>query len=864
MGLVYLALDTRLDRQVAIKCLRTELIEAHYRERFKREALLLAKLNHPHIVQIYDYLETDTQLALVMEYVDGRNLQQHLREHIVPLAQRMQWLTQIAQGLAVAHDAGIIHRDLKAENILINKHKLAKITDLGIAKSQDSSATLTEHVMGSYASMSPEQAMGEELDFRSDLFSFGILAYQLLCGVHPFGETENKLQLMQRIISHPPIPPTKNNPDLPPSVVDLLGQLLSKNPDNRPASTHWVAAQCEKLYQLIATNSDADVDSTQILPHVQTNQSDARNTNSGKTNTKRTQEHPTFETRIERSNQIQRIRDYIKNNSVTASIFSLCLLMTLGVGLWQLIPKEPKYIAVLAPNFTADGMQASQQELIKSTVLGAIQQSLLQLDGYYLIPQDQVIDITGDIETIRKATGADEIISTKINCKIESCTLNFSRLTPDNNKAESRLRVKNTKVVDVLTDNYLSVAEIVQTNIGQIYSSKLTNTLAGVDEKDYAIFIETNVQYLSKGATEPQLGTLDKLQTKTKSLGAVQTLYKDIALDLHWESQNSDYLNRLSNILQNNGSPHESLAQLYNTFYLRVAQNNFNEANIIIERILKITSSQSTSNELQAYEKLAKQDYQNSIIFYKKALESKTTFTNLFNLANSYWYSGDTTHAKSTLDLALKLSPQHKVFSLYGNIEMLEGNIEEAIEYYKKAIERKPSDTLNLVNLGVCYLLKKRYSDAIVQFDLAETHNPKDITLKLNKADALSLKGEAKNAHDIYLNIIMELKDRILESKSLETLAQAYAHEGMITEALTVLQQLEKLDSQNINTTFTSALVNTLSDNHSMAILKISDSLKNGMNKIWFGFPWFDRLCKHNQFDALMKTYGEPNRCTLQ
>jgi serine/threonine protein kinase len=171
MGLVYLARDTRLDRQVAIKCLRTELFEPHYRERFKREALLLAKLNHPHIVQIYDYLETEQQLALVMEYVDGQNLQQHLREHIVSLAQRMQWLIQIAQGLAIAHDAGIIHRDLKAENILINQHKLAKITDLGIAKSQDFNATLTDHVTGSYGSMSPEQAMGEELDFRSDLFS---------------------------------------------------------------------------------------------------------------------------------------------------------------------------------------------------------------------------------------------------------------------------------------------------------------------------------------------------------------------------------------------------------------------------------------------------------------------------------------------------------------------------------------------------------------------------------------------------------------------------------------------------------------------------------------------------------------------
>ncbi len=335
MGLVYLAHDTRLDRQVAIKCLRSDLFEDHYRERFKREALLLAKLNHPHIVQIYDYIETEDQLALVMEYVDGQNLQQHLREHIVPITQRMQWLTQIAQGLAVAHDTGIIHRDLKSENILINKHKLAKISDLGIAKSQEFNGTLTDHVTGSYASMSPEQAMGEKIDFRSDLFSFGILAYQLLCGTHPFGESENKLQIMQRIISHPPISPTKNNPDLPVEAVELLGQLLSKNPDSRPANTHWVAAQCEKLYQWFLANAKVDEDHTVALSSAG---------DSGiRVHPKRsnTQEHPTFETHLLKKSAPfpVRAKAYLRNNIATFIVFGLILAGTVGGLIWKMQPK---------------------------------------------------------------------------------------------------------------------------------------------------------------------------------------------------------------------------------------------------------------------------------------------------------------------------------------------------------------------------------------------------------------------------------------------------------------------------------------------------------------------------------------------
>lgn len=345
MGLVYLARDSRLDRQVAIKCLRTELIEPHYRERFKREALLLAKLNHPNIVQIYDYLETNEQLALVMEYVDGQNLQQHLREHIVSLAQRMKWLEQIAQGLAVAHDAGIIHRDLKAENILINKHNLAKITDLGIAKSQDFSGTLTDHVTGSYGSMSPEQAMGEELDYRSDLFSFGILAYQLLCGAHPFGDTENKLQLMQRIISHPAISPLKKNPDLLPEAVELLGLLLSKNPDNRPDNTHWVAAQCEKLYQLMAANPENLTNSTQILPHTTTENSGIykRKKSSGYT-----QEHPTFDTQIVKKSALlaARPKSFIRDNGITLAFIGITVAILAGGLIWKLqLPTDSDNLA---------------------------------------------------------------------------------------------------------------------------------------------------------------------------------------------------------------------------------------------------------------------------------------------------------------------------------------------------------------------------------------------------------------------------------------------------------------------------------------------------------------------------------------
>jgi len=330
MGLVYRARDTRLERDVAIKCLRRELFEAHYIERFKREALLLAKLNHPNIVQIYDFIETPDQLALVMELVDGQNLHIHLREHLVTITQRLKWLVQISEGLAIAHDAGIIHRDLKAENILISQHGLAKITDLGIAKSQDFNMTLTDHVAGSYCSMSPEQAKGESINFKSDLFSLGILAYQLLCGAHPFGDTRNKLQVMQRIITETPTNPHQHNPELPIEAIDLLGQLLSKNPNNRPDNTHWVAGQFERLVNLVRESTALNDDTQAIILPL------GNSTKSGVT-----QDHPTFETRFTNAGKTPAelrklsIKNYLANHKIHLSISVFTVLIVVGIAIWQ-------------------------------------------------------------------------------------------------------------------------------------------------------------------------------------------------------------------------------------------------------------------------------------------------------------------------------------------------------------------------------------------------------------------------------------------------------------------------------------------------------------------------------------------------
>ena len=854
MGLVYLARDTRLDRQVAIKCLRTELFEPHYRERFKREALLLAKLNHPNIVQIYDFIETPDQLALVMEYVDGQNLQARLREHLVPMAQRMTWLTQIAQGLAVAHDSGIIHRDLKAENILINQRNTAKISDLGIAKSQDFNATITDHVAGSYASMSPEQAMGEALDFKSDLFSFGILAYQMLCGAHPFGDTANKLQLMQRIISHPPVPPTKHNPTLPPEVCDLLGQLLSKNVDNRPDNTHWVANQFEKLSQLVLSAPEWSND-TEMTPQ-QASLSQLRRHPTNDT-------HATFDTRhLEKpaphSNSLAEFIRQQKRNIIIGVVFISVLI---SFSIWLLQPAPPKYVAVIQPSMTANGMHESQQALVKAAIYDAIQQSMVQLDGYYLIPRTEVTDT--DSTAVHRATAADELVTTDIQCQVEACAITLTRLVPSGTEADSRLVAKDIKRLDVLTNRYTSVMKAVQDNIGLLYSTKLTSTLDAASEQEYQSFINTGLTYRDSGATPELLNTLDELPSEIKRNPIVTALYKDIALDLYYETGTSLYLEKLDTRVRQQSSM-DSLG-LYNLFYLEVAKGNLAQATGIIQKLEGLTNNDSAMYELHAYSAMANNDYQKAISYYEASLSIRKTANNLYNIANAYRYYGNNDLAKSYAEQALTLSPKlHQANSLLGFIALLNGNIDHAIASFEKAVKQNPSDISNLTHLGLSNLLKPDYAEARKMFIAALKISPDNTTILLNQADAENLQGNMGESKRLYEKIISIAESRQKDETTLRNLAQSYAHLSRFSEALNALQQLEKADSQNIETFYTAALVHTLAENTRSAIFNIEKSLTNGLNSVWFRVSWFDPLCNESSFQALMEKHGEPDRCALQ
>jgi serine/threonine protein kinase len=213
MGMVFRARDTKLNRPVAVKFLSEELADPSARKRFQREAQMASSLNHPHILTVHDAGEYQGRQYLVTEFVDGGTLKDWVQAEPRTWRQIVELLTGVADGLAAAHATGILHRDIKPANILVAKNGYAKLADFGLAKLIESAPQDAAHkpaegtthpgmVMGTIAYLSPEQAAGRPVDARSDVFSFGIVLFEMLAGRRPFvGETN--LELLQNRHSLP-------------------------------------------------------------------------------------------------------------------------------------------------------------------------------------------------------------------------------------------------------------------------------------------------------------------------------------------------------------------------------------------------------------------------------------------------------------------------------------------------------------------------------------------------------------------------------------------------------------------------------------------------------------------------------------
>lgn len=295
MGVVWAARDLRLGRQVAIKQMPARALgDPGRRQRFRREARALARLAHPSVVEIFDLLEDESGPWIVMERVRGRSLAELLRAGPLSPERVLDYGAQIADALAAAHEAGVIHRDLKTENVMLDEAGRIRVLDFGLAKRIDndrdrapaegdqaegdqaegnhgerdpseSSLTAQGAVLGTARSMSPEQARGFEVDGRSDLFSLGTLLYECSSGLSPF-RAETPLDTLAAILGRHPQPLHQLDPAIAPALSELVDQLLAKSPGDRPASARHVVDRLEQIRTAIDDDEEVRAEPADARP----------------------------------------------------------------------------------------------------------------------------------------------------------------------------------------------------------------------------------------------------------------------------------------------------------------------------------------------------------------------------------------------------------------------------------------------------------------------------------------------------------------------------------------------------------------------------------------------------------------------
>ncbi len=235
MANVYLASDTILDRKVAVKVLRGDLAgDEKFVRRFQREALAASSLSHPNIVEIYDVGEDDGNFYIVMEYIEGKTLKQLIKKRgVLSIPETIDIMLQLLDALQVAHDSYIIHRDIKPQNIMIKESGLVKITDFGIAMALNSvELTQTNSVMGSVHYLPPEQASGKGSTIRSDIYSLGILMFEMLTGKMPY-KGDSAVEIALKHMKEPMPSARELNPVIPQSIENIILKAAAKNPKNR-------------------------------------------------------------------------------------------------------------------------------------------------------------------------------------------------------------------------------------------------------------------------------------------------------------------------------------------------------------------------------------------------------------------------------------------------------------------------------------------------------------------------------------------------------------------------------------------------------------------------------------------------------
>ncbi len=827
MGEVVLAWDDRLERRVAIKRVRQDAgLSAEQRERFRREARLAARLSHASVVQVYD-LVTGTggeggtsEDAIVMEFVEGCTLAERLAGGPLETAEALRLTEEIAQGLAAAHAAGLIHRDLKAANVLVTPAGHAKILDFGLARpvGRANQRPLTQQgfVIGTLHAMSPEQARGEEVDPRSDLFSLGLLLYEMLTGRSPF-RAADPAETLRRIV-HGPSPDVRAlRSGLPPEVEVLLGRLLAKERQDRPASADEVVEILARLRSGSGSGSlqvpgEASVSDlpTALLPASAPSVS-----------------RPASRLRHRRGLAL----------ALTAAATAGAVTAVL---VWRSSQASPLRVAVPPVALIPAGDE--RLALAASGVLTATLTGLSHLEGLVAVdPREAERGGRSPVEVAR-ATAAAEVLTADLQGHGDLGQVTLRRIQG----SDGRVLWAETFPVPLQPGGLRELATAGTVKIRRDYPDKDLRSgvpVLDVRDEDYAEFLDVKRRIDAGTAPlEPQLNRLEAVLRTSPGFLDAQLLTAQVAHRLFLSRRRSTDLDRATTLLRQSRSlaptdPRPLRLELQ----ILLAAERIDEAASLLPQLATLLSGDPELSVLRAQMAERQGLRQEALSLLRTAVRQAPSWQNQHRLATMEARDGQVDAARRRLEGLLQQAPDNLwVLEAIGHLELVYGDLTRSETIFRRCVATSPGRALN--NLGYALFLRGAYPEAVAAYRQALRLRPDHPYTLIGLADALGETGATREAEQIYRRTLDLVTSGGVEAPAdLMLQAQCLARLGRSREAVDAAQTALRRNPDDPDLLYQNALVLSLAGDRSSALNSALAALDKGVQPRWFAgsvFAW--------------------------
>ena len=852
MGKVYKARDRELDRTVAIKVLRPDLMtDPMALQRFKHELLLASSISHPNILRIHDLGEYNGVKFISMAYVDGGDLTQLLRkEGRLPLDRALNILRQLAAALAAAHGVNVVHRDLKPQNILLGSEDHIYVTDFGIAKTLESdrtSVTRTGAVLGTPLYMSPEQVEGKPVDHRSDLYTYGLIFYEMLTGILPFsGDTT--FQLMYQRVHQLPKRPELVIPDLPPYLSRICLKCLEKEPANRYQS---------------ATEILVDLEFKHAPTHTRTVQITL----------------PIIDKKISLISAsavvlllagllaIPQVRDFLfrhKSGELTSGIPSL---------------KQGKFVAVLPMRVLGD--QASLG-YVADGLEEALSAKLFQLhdmhtasvsDVQKAVPSNapSVPPATPNLNEVARHLGVNLVVSGTVQGSGDKL-----RIVANLDDVAGGRRVWSGEFSGVQQD-LLTLEDQIYGGVVEALALKPTSEESARATPHPTENIEAYDLYLKgRSAMRGQQdvkniqGAVDLYEQALKKDPNFALAYAGVAdasLAMYHEKKDSFWSQKALAAAQqaerlNDNLPevHFSLGNVY------TASGKGAEAVSELKRALQLApnSDDGYRGLGKAYMALGQKDL--ALEAYQKAIDLNPYYWVNYNYAGqAYSHLGEYDKALAAFRRIIELEPDnHFGYLNTGVIYFQQGKYDQCIPFFQKSLQLQPH-YLTYTNLGTAFFYLKRYAESVPMFEKAVEMNQNDSLLMGNLADAYRWSNQLDKANVTYDKAIAlgfkQLQVNPRDANVLDGLALCYAKKGDAVQALDFMRRARALSPADVNLIYDQALVFAITGRSTEALTALREALQKGYSlEQAKNDPELAALQKTPEFGKLVKEFGNSNK----